>query len=269
MATDRTLPPVAVLVGGVSELFQRDLDLGRLAVARLEGEYLGSDVRVEDLHYGAVAVAQRLAELQPDTLVLVGAVARGRAPGTVERRRVDPPDLSPTDLQAAVAHAVVGYVHLDLVIEVAAGLQVLPPRTVAVEVEPRDGGPGEGLSPPVTAGLATALAVVRAEARRASLLHLAEQLRPLVHGDRLGDSPALHAVRDLLDELVLLDRDGRWGAAFALRDRLRLAIATGAGSEGMDHRDWGLWWALIEELDRLEAVEAVDDVPPAGPHGSS
>lgn len=252
---------MTVLVGGVSELFQGDLDLGRLAVEQLLADQLGSGVLVEDLHYGAVAVAQRLEEVRPHTLVLVGAVRRGRSPGTVERRRIDPPELSTTQLQAAVGDAVVGYVHVDLVVEVAAGLHVLPPRTVAVEVEPADVGPGEGLSASAAAGLTTALALVRDEVRRAPLLRLAQELRPLVTGDRLGDSAALRAIRGLLAELVLLDRDGRWAGTFALRDRLRLAIAAGTSSEGMDHRDWGLWWALIEELDRLEGVEAVSSDP--------
>jgi hypothetical protein len=38
---------------------------------------------------------------------------------------------------------------------------------------------------------------------------------------------------------------------------MRLAISGSSSSEGMDHRDWGLWWGLLEELDRLEALEAV------------
>ncbi|WP_142025182.1 hypothetical protein [Blastococcus colisei] len=248
---------MTVLVGGVSELFQRDLDLGRLAVERLLGEGLGSGVLVEDLYYGAVAVAQRLEDLRPDLLVLVSAVRRGRRPGTVERRRIDPPRLTPEKVQAAVGDAVVGYVHVDLVVEVAVGLGALPARTVTVEVEPDEVGPGEGLSPSAAAAFDDALAIVRAEVRRAPLLELAGELRTLLEGDRLGDSAALRAVRALLDELVRLDRDARWGATFRLRDELRLRIAAGAGSDGMDHRDWGLWWALVEELDRLTALEAV------------
>ena len=70
-------------------------------------------------------------------------------------------------------------------------------------------------------------------------------------------SRALTTMTDLLAELELLEREGRWGRGFALRDRLRLAIAAGEVSEGMEHRDWGLWWAMIEEMDRLEALEAV------------
>jgi len=251
---------VSILVGGVSELFQGDLDLGRLAAARLQCEHLGSDVLVEDFHYGAVAVAQRLAEVRPDVLVLIGAVRRGRTPGCVERRRIDQPQLSPADLQAAVGDAVTGYVHVDLVVDIAAGLGALPSRTVVMEVEPQVVAPGEGLSSAAAAGLERGLELVRAEVGRAPLLALADDLRPLVAGSRLEDSAAVHLVRCLLDELVRLDREGRWGHAFTLRDRLRLSIAAGGTGEGMDHRDWGLWWALIEELDRLEAAEAV---PPA------
>jgi hydrogenase maturation protease len=250
---------VTVLVGGVSELFQGDLDLGRLAVERLTGDQLGSGVLVEDLHYGAVAVAQRLQELGPEALVLVAAVRRGRPPGTVTRTRVSSPAADPARIQAAVGDAVTGYVHVDLVVEVAAALGALPWRTVSVDVEPERTGPGEGLSPAAAAGLETALDVVRAELSRLPLLGLADELRPLLAGPRLGPSPALTAVRRLLDELDRVDRDGRWGATFALRDRVRLAIAADAASEGMDHRDWGLWWALVEELDRLQALETVTE----------
>jgi hypothetical protein len=248
---------VTVLVGGIYELFQSDLDLGRHAVERLRAEELGADVLVEDLHYGAVAVVQRLEELRPDVLVLVTAARRDRAPGTVERRLVVARPVDAREFQAAIGDAVTGYVHLDLLLEVATGFDALPPRTVAVEVEPERTDSGEGLSAAAAAGLELALVLVRAELRRAPLLTLAAQLRTLLDGDRLEDSAGLGALRELLAELVHLDRLGRWGRAFALRDRLRLAIARDAGSQGMDHRDWALWWALIEELDRLETVEAV------------
>ena len=255
--TDLAPAPVPLLVGGVSELFQHDLDLGRLAIERLQAEDLGRGVIVEELHYGAVAVAQRLEDLRPAALILISAVRRGRSPGTVERRRLDAPQLAPADVQAAVGDAVTGYVHPDLVIEVAAALGALPTRTITVEVEPAVTGPGEGLSASATAGLEVALDLVRAEALRAPLLALAAELRQLVSGDRLEESPALSALRALLSELARVDRDGRWGHTFVLRDQLRRGIAQSPSSEGMDHRDWGLWWTLIEELDRLQAVEAV------------
>ena len=248
---------MTVLVGGVYELFQGDLDLGRVAVERLRADGLPADVLAEDLHYGAVAVVQRLEELRPDAFVLVTAVRRDRPAGSVERRRLDPPAVDPAQFQAAVGDAVTGYVHIDLLVEVATGFGALPRRSVAFEVEPAYVGPGEGLTPQADRALEEVLELVRTELRRLPLLQLADELRLLVDGDRLEDSAALSALRELLAELDTLDRDGRWGRAFALRDRFKLAIAGSVSSEGMDHRDWALWWALIEELDRLEAAEAV------------
>lgn len=152
-----------ILVGGVAELYQGDLDLGRVAIGRLVDEDLGPGVLVEELSYGAVAVAQRLEDLHPEGLVLVGAHPRGRSPGTVERRDVGPLDVSPEELQLAVGDAVTGYVTIDLLIEVAMALGALPPRIVTVEVEPASVEPSEALSPPAQDGLEQALGLVRAE----------------------------------------------------------------------------------------------------------
>jgi len=247
---------MTIFVGGVSELFQSDLDLGRLAIERLQEETWAADVAVEELHYGAVAVAQRLEEVRPEVLVLISAVRRDRPAGMVERRRIDPPHASPEDLQAAVGDAVTGYVHVDLIIDVAAGFGVLPRRTVSVEVEPEITSSGEGLSDSARLGLEVALDLARAEVRRSALIALAVDLRPLTEADRLERSASRDTMRQILVELVMLDREGRWGRTFSLRDRLRLSLTHDVGSEEMDHRDWALWWTLIEELDRLEALEA-------------
>lgn len=244
------------MVGGVSQLYQGDLDFGRVGAERLSAEDLGRIAVVEDFHYGAVAVAQRLEELAPDALILLGAAARGRPPGTLERRRVHARDLPREEVQGAIADAVTGYVTVDLAIAVASGLGALPERTVAIELEPASIEPSERLSPTAASKLETALALVRAEVERAPLFALAERLRLLAYDDRLEPSEALAALHDVLAELKILDDDGRWGATFGLRDRLRTKIAAGETGYGMDHLDWGLWWALIEELDRLEALEA-------------
>ena len=248
---------IPVLIGGVSELFQTDLDVGRLVVNQLQTEYLGPGVVIEELHYGAVAVAQRFEDLRPATLILVSAVVRDRPPGTVERRLIVPPVQTSADVQAAVGDAVTGYVHPDLIVEIATALGLLPPRTVAVEIEPEIVTTGDGLTPCVAAALDELLETVRTEARRAPLIALAGEMRPLFDGDRLEESGPTAAARELLDELVLLDREGRWGRTFALRDRLQLEIASSLSSEGMTHQDWALWWSLIEEIGRLEVAETV------------
>ena len=154
-----------ILIGGVAELWQGDLDLGRRAVAVLAAEELGPGILVEELSYGAVAVAQRLEELRPRTLVLVGAAERGREPGAVERREPPPEPLPVAEAQLAVGDAVTGYVSIDLVVQVAQALGALPPHVVAIEVEPASTEPSEALTPEAEAGLARALELVRAEVR--------------------------------------------------------------------------------------------------------
>lgn len=248
---------MSTLVGGVGQLFQGDLDLGRLVVERLAEAPLGPNVLVEELHYGAVAVVQRLDELRPTALVLVGAIARGRPPGTVERRRVQPRVLAADQVQEAVTNAVTGYVTIDLVVDVATGFGALPARTVAIEVEPANVDPGEGLSALAEAGLDEVVNMVRDEVRRVPLLDLSDQLRHRVRDEHPAEAPAAGTLRALLDGLRLLDETGHWGGTFALRDRLRRQIAHGHTSDDMEHVDWGLWWALIEELDRLQGLEAV------------
>jgi hypothetical protein len=252
---------IDVLVGGVGQLYQGDLDVGRRVVDLL-GD-LGPGAAAEELHYGAVAVAQRLEDLAVHTLVVVGAEARGRPPGTVERRRVVPEALTPADVHGAVSDAVQGYVSIRILLDVANGLGVLPPRVVTVEVEPVLTDPVDGLSPQADAAMGTLVDLVRAEVRRAQVLDLAAQLRGLLNDGHLEPGPAVEALRALLAELDTLDREGRWGRTFAERDRLRLVIAAGESSEGMTHLDWGLWWTLIEELDRLQPLEATAAVPGA------
>lgn len=250
---------LTVVVGGVGELFQHDLDLGRLAVERLAERPQRPGVVIEDFCYGAIAVTARLEELSADVLVLVAAKERGRPPGTVTRRRVDDLDLDTETLQVAVGDAGTGYVDLDLTIEVAWAFRALPARTVAIEVEPAVVEPREGLSPECRDALEVVIDLLEREIELAALFDLVDQLRLLCDEDRLSASPALSAMLDLLSQLELFDREGRWGRTFAEKDRLQLAIAEGASSEGMDHLDWGLWWALIEEVERVERVSVLWD----------
>lgn len=249
---------MSTLVGGVGELFQGDLDIGRLAAERLQDLACPPRVFVEELHYGAIAVVQRIQELGIDSMILVGAVRRDRPPGSVHRRLVADPELADAELQAAVGDAVTGYIGIDLIVEVAAGLGALPRRTVAIEVEPEHVGSGEGLTASAAAGLDQAIELARTEIARTPLLDLAEELRVVTADpDRmeLEQSRALTVMTELLNELVGLERFARWGRTFSLRDTLRLAIAAGETGEGMSGHDWALWWSLIEELDRLEALE--------------
>lgn len=247
---------MTTFVGGVSELFQGDLDVGRRIAESLAAEDLGPDALVEDLHYGAVAVAQRLQDVQPDRLVLVGAVKRDRPPATVERRFVDRPDLPDAVLQHAVGDAVTGYVAIDLIVEILAGFGAFPRRVVSVEVEPAMVGPTDQMSPEVTAAVDELTRLVRTEIVRAPVFYAVDELTTRLDDGHLDPSPARDALRSLVRELGRADRDGRWGATSSLRDALQAELSAGNTSEAMDHADWGLAWGLIEGLGTAERAEA-------------
>jgi len=141
------------LIGGVGYSYLRDGSLGPLVVAELAREAWPDGVLVEDLSYGPIAVMQRLQDAVPpfDRLVLVAAVRRGQAPGTVTRYRWDHRLPDAVEIQARVAEAVTGVISLDNLLVVAGFFKALPPDVSVLEVEPLDEGWGEGLSPVVEA----------------------------------------------------------------------------------------------------------------------
>ena len=142
-----------VLVGGVGYRNLRDGSVGPW-VADTLAEQAPNGVEVEDLSYGPVQILHNLQDRPPyDRLVLVGAVSRGREPGTVERYRwggeLPPPD----EIQERVGEAVTGVISLDNVLVVVGAFGGLPDDVRVVEVEPADEGWGEGFSPDVQASL--------------------------------------------------------------------------------------------------------------------
>jgi Ni,Fe-hydrogenase maturation factor len=77
------------LVAGFGRPGMRDLDFGRQLVRYLEGIGWPEGVVVEDLSYAAPLVLDRLRELEPAKVVLVGAAARGfDPPGALRRYRL-------------------------------------------------------------------------------------------------------------------------------------------------------------------------------------
>jgi len=142
-----------VLVGGLGYRFLRDESIGpyfadRLAARERDG------VEVEDVSYHAVGLSQNLQEREPyDRVVLVAAVRRGRAPGTVESYRWDGVLPSDEEIQGHVGEAAVGLLSLDGHLIVCGALGGLPDDVRVVEVEPGEEGWGEGFSEPVVARL--------------------------------------------------------------------------------------------------------------------
>lgn len=142
-----------VLVGGIGYRFLRDGAVGpymsdRLAAGATNG------VEVEDLGYHPVGFTQNLQDREPyDRIVLVGAVARGREPGTVSAYRWDHALPSEQEIQVRVSEAVTGVISLDNLLIVTEAFGAFPDDVRVVEVEPADESWGEGFSPEVEAKL--------------------------------------------------------------------------------------------------------------------
>jgi hydrogenase maturation protease len=142
-----------VLVGGVGYRFLRDASIGPWVTERLAPRASG-DVEVEDLSYHPIGFIHNLQERPAyDRLVLIGAMQRGRPPGTVESYRWDGALPSDDEIQARVSEAVTGVISLDNLLIVSAALGELPDDVRVIEVEPADDGWGEGFSEVIAAKL--------------------------------------------------------------------------------------------------------------------
>ena len=135
-----------VLVGGVGYRFLRDASVGPWVMEQLTARATG-DVEVEDLSYHPIGFVHNLQERPAyDRRVLVGAIRRGRPPGTVECYRWDRALPDPEEIQARVSEAVTGVISLDNLLIVSGALGELPDDVRVIEVEPADEGWGDGFS---------------------------------------------------------------------------------------------------------------------------
>lgn len=149
-----------VLIGGIGYRNLRDGSVGNWIADQLASRAAG-DVEVEDVSYHPVGLSQNLQERPDyDRVVLVGSMARRRAPGTVDVYRWDG-ELPPADeVQVRVSEAVTGVISLENTLIVCGALGGLPEDVRVVEVEPQDESWGEGFSPVVEGRLPEILETV-------------------------------------------------------------------------------------------------------------
>ncbi len=129
-----------ILVAGVGYSHLRDMSFGPLLVERLRGETWPADIEIQDLSYGPVAVVQWL-EDEPtrfERALIIGAVQRGRPPGTLTRYEWVAPSLSSGEIQDRVSEAVTGVIGLENLLIIADYFRALPSRTSVIEVEPQE-----------------------------------------------------------------------------------------------------------------------------------
>jgi hydrogenase maturation protease len=163
---DGTKQRLQVLIGGVGYRWQRDASFGLIASDELSQLDWPPGVEVADLGYGAIYVAQDMADAQPpfDRVILLTGIARGRKLGQIYRTRWEDGALNPDDLVARIREAGAGVVDPDHLLVIAQHFGALPDDVVVIELEPVDVTGGEDLSPEAAGCLQEAIELARREA---------------------------------------------------------------------------------------------------------
>ena len=153
-----------VLIGGIGLPWLRDLDFGTQFVRRVEGLDWPEHVLVEDLSFAAHRVLDRIVEIGPSKVVLVGCMPREvDPPGTIRRYVLDltpPPD---EEVHERLGEAAGGIIDLDHTLAVVRYWKGFPEGTIVIEIEPGDRSFGLGFSAEVDAVVDTVLAMVQEE----------------------------------------------------------------------------------------------------------
>ena len=156
--TDRTL------IGGVGLPWLRDLDYGTQWINRNAHHDWPDRVIIEDMSYAAHRVLDRLKELRPSKVILVGCMPRHEdPPGTIRRYDLDLTPPSDEEVQERLGDSATGIIDLDHTLAIARYYRQFPDDTIVIEVEPEDDTFGLGFSDAVEATVDDVLELVRKE----------------------------------------------------------------------------------------------------------
>lgn len=142
---------VQVLIGGVGYRWQGDASVGLVASDTLARLDWPAGIKIEDLGYGAIYVAQDLAQADPpyQRLILLAGLERGRPPGRIYHYAWQGALPDDEEVQARIREAGAGVIDLDHLLVIAQRLEALPEEVIVFEIEPVDASPAEELSPQV------------------------------------------------------------------------------------------------------------------------
>lgn len=122
--------------------FIRGYPLGPELMARLQAGPWPDEVSIKEMNWGPIAIVQdfQASAEKYDRVVLVGAVDRGLAPGTVSCRRWAGGVLDTLAVQRRVFEAVTGVIGLDNLLIIGAHFGVWPAELITVEVQFSESG---------------------------------------------------------------------------------------------------------------------------------
>ena len=127
-----------VLIGIVGYYqFIRGYALGPELMARLQAGPWSDTVSIKEMNWGPIAIVQdfQASAEKYDRVILVGAVDRGLAPGTVSCHSWVGGRLDPLAVQRRVFEAVTGVISLDNLLIIGAHFCVWPAELITVEAQ--------------------------------------------------------------------------------------------------------------------------------------
>jgi hydrogenase maturation protease len=148
-----------ILVAGIGNIFLGDDGFGVAMAQRLAGA-LPAEVAVLDVGVRSLHLAYALLDEQPELLLVMDAVGRGDAPGTLTL--IDPADLAAAKPEIPDGHGV----SLGTVTAALRALGGTPPATLLIGCEPESLEEGMGLSTTVERALSRAELMVRSVVER-------------------------------------------------------------------------------------------------------
>ena len=125
--------------------FVRGYPLGPELMERLQALAWPEGVEIREMNWGPVAIVQDFQAQadKPDRVVLVGALDRGLATGTVSCRRWSSGALDVAAVQRRMFEAVTGVISLDNLLVIGAQFGVWPAQTFTVELQWPESGLGD------------------------------------------------------------------------------------------------------------------------------
>jgi hypothetical protein len=125
--------------------FVRGYPLGPELLERLHAMELPGDVDIREMNWGPVAIVQdfQVQARLPDRVVLVGALDRGLAHGSVTARHWVAGPLDVDHVQRRMFEAVTGIVSLDNLLVIGSHFGIWPDETYTVELQWPDSGLGD------------------------------------------------------------------------------------------------------------------------------
>ena len=152
-----------VLIAGIGYSYLKDGSFGPVLVKKLQSLGWPETIEIEDLSYGPIAAVHKLKEENYEKIILIGAMKRGRPPGTIQKYQWDGSLPDKEEIQACVEEAVSGVISLDNLLIICGFHKVFPPDVVVIEVEPESDTWGEGFTPKVQKAMEKVVEMVREE----------------------------------------------------------------------------------------------------------